>query len=57
MHDFHLANEIVKIVLAHDLDFLVLGSHGHKELKDLVFGTTVDKVRHRIQIPLLIVYK
>ncbi|PJB13616.1 MAG: iron/manganese transporter [Flavobacteriales bacterium CG_4_9_14_3_um_filter_40_17] len=51
------ANEIVKIVLAHDLDFLVLGSHGHKELKDLVFGTTVDKVRHRIQIPLLIVYK
>lgn len=51
------AAEIVKIVIAQDLDFLVLGSHGHKELKDLVFGTTVDKVRHRIQIPLLIVYK
>ncbi|PKP40227.1 MAG: iron/manganese transporter [Bacteroidetes bacterium HGW-Bacteroidetes-13] len=51
------ANEIVKIVNAQKIDFLVLGSHGHKGLKDLVFGTTVDKVRHQLKIPLLIVYE
>ncbi len=36
-------------------DLLVMGTHGHTGLKDLVFGTTVDKLRHKISIPLLIV--
>ena len=38
-------------------DLLVMGAHGHKGFKDLLFGTTVDSVRHRIKIPLLIVRK
>ena len=36
-------------------DLLVMGAHGHKFFKDLVFGTTVDTVRHRVGIPVLIV--
>jgi manganese transport protein len=36
-------------------DILVMGAHGHKGIKDMVFGTTVDKVRHRINIPVFIV--
>jgi manganese transport protein len=36
-------------------DLLVLGAHGHHGLKDLLFGTTVDAVRHRVRIPVLIV--
>jgi manganese transport protein len=36
-------------------DILVMGAHGHKGLKDIVFGTTVDKVRHRVNIPVFIV--
>lgn len=36
-------------------DLFVLGAHGHKGLKDLIFGTTVDAVRHRVKIPMLIV--
>lgn len=36
-------------------DILVMGAHGHKGLKDIVFGTTVDKVRHRVDIPVFIV--
>lgn len=36
-------------------DLLVMGAHGHKGLKDMVFGTTVDKVRHRVNIPVFIV--
>jgi manganese transport protein len=32
-----------------------MGTHGHTGFKDLIFGTTVDKLRHKISIPLLIV--
>jgi manganese transport protein len=49
------ANEIVKIVSTHDIDLLVMGVHGHKGLKDLIFGTTVDSVRHKIKVPILVV--
>ncbi|NMH28297.1 Nramp family divalent metal transporter [Flavobacterium silvaticum] len=46
---------IPKIVNEGDFDMLVMGTHGHSGLKDLIFGTTVDKVRHGISIPLMIV--
>jgi manganese transport protein len=36
-------------------DLLVMGAHGHKFFKDLIFGATVDTVRHRVGIPVLIV--
>lgn len=34
---------------------LVLGSHGHRGLNDLVHGQTVSSVRHRLTIPILVV--
>lgn len=46
---------IPKIVNAADFDLLVLGGHGHTGLKDLLFGTTVDSVRHKVNIPVFIV--
>ena len=49
------ANEIERIISDQTIDLLVLGSHGHKGFKDLIFGTTVDSVRHRIDIPIFIV--
>ncbi|GET22612.1 Nramp family divalent metal transporter [Prolixibacter denitrificans] len=49
------ASEISKLITKNDIDFLVVGSHGHKRVKDMVYGTTVDSLRHTIQIPLLIV--
>ena len=36
-------------------DLLVMGAHGHRALKDLIFGTTVEAVRHAVKIPVLIV--
>lgn len=36
-------------------DLLVLGAHGHRGLSDLIFGTTINAVRHRVQIPILVV--
>lgn len=46
---------IPKIINKGNFDILVMGTHGHTGLKDLLFGTTVDKLRHKISIPLLIV--
>jgi len=36
-------------------DILILGAHGHSFFKDLIFGTTVDAVRHKVKIPVLII--
>ncbi len=36
-------------------DLLVMGSHGHGWLKDLIFGTTIEAVRHKVNIPVMIV--
>jgi manganese transport protein len=49
------ARAIAEITKTNDLQLLVMGAHGHKGLKDLIFGTTVDAVRHKITIPVLVV--
>ena len=46
---------IPKIINEGDYDLLIMGTHGHTGFKDLIFGTTVDNVRHKINIPLFIV--
>jgi manganese transport protein len=49
------AKSITQIVKDEKIDFLVMGSHGHKAFKDLIFGTTVNSVRHKVNIPVLVV--
>lgn len=49
------ASAIAKIVNEEKVDFIVMGSHGHKALKDLIFGTTVNSVRHKVNVPVLVV--
>lgn len=46
--------EIARIVKEHDCDLLVLGSHGHKTIKDWIFGETINTLRHKIDIPVFI---
>ena len=48
---------IPEIINTGGFDVLVMGTHGHTGFKDLLFGTTVDKLRHEISIPLFIVKK
>jgi manganese transport protein len=38
-----------------NLDLLVMGAHGHKGISDWIFGTTLDTVRHKVNIPVLII--
>jgi len=41
--------------LVKDADLLVMGTHGHTTFKDLLFGTTIESVRHKISVPLVLV--
>lgn len=47
--------EIVRITEEANSDILIMGSHGHKGLKDFIFGSTIDAVRHKLKIPVLVV--
>ena len=46
---------IAALVGDSEADLLVMGAHGHRGLKDVVLGATVDSVRHHVKVPVLIV--
>jgi len=48
-------DEIVRIVQEEEADLLVMGAHGHRGIKDLLYGETINKVRHELKIPVLVV--
>jgi manganese transport protein len=43
------------LVKEKNANLLVMGSHGHDGIKDWIFGATIDSVRHRVKVPVLIV--
>ena len=47
--------EIVRIVKDKKADLIVMGAHGHTGVKDILYGETVNAVRHELKIPVLIV--
>ena len=46
-------DEIARICKSEDIELLIVGSHGHKFLKDIVYGSTANEVRHRVRVPVL----
>ena len=48
------APEIARIVKETDCDLLIIGSHGHTTAKDIIFGETINSVRHLVKIPVFI---
>jgi manganese transport protein len=54
LHGPNPAGEIVSHLRQDPVDLLVVGSHGHGMVRDLLLGQTVDKVRHSLGVPMLI---
>ncbi len=54
-HGSRPRTEIVAYAREIDADLLVMGAHGHRRLKDLIFGTTIDPVRHALNVPILVI--
>jgi manganese transport protein len=44
-----------EIVREHGIDLLVVGAHGHRGLADVVHGSTINELRHRLEIAVLVV--
>lgn len=51
----HRSREIIRIVKEQQADLLVIGAHGHRGFKDILYGETVNAVRHGLNIPVLVV--
>jgi manganese transport protein len=48
-------SEIIRAARRLQPDLVVMGAHGHTGLKDLIFGTTIDGVRHAVSAAVLVV--
>ena len=47
--------EILKTAEREHCDLIAMTTHGHRLLGDLIFGSTIEEVRHRAAIPVLLV--
>jgi len=48
------AEEIVKWVTTRGCDLVAMSTHGHRFVNDLLYGSTADTVRHRVDVPVLL---
>ena len=53
--DGHPAEELDNYAGSHDIDLVVIGSHGRKGLDRLLIGSVADKVIRGAKVPVLIV--
>ena len=54
-HSSSPKREIVRYARQLKPDLVIMGAHGHGGLKDLIFGNTINPVRHDLELPMLIV--
>ena len=47
--------EILKTAEKEKCNLIAMGSHGHRLIGDIVFGSTIHQVRHHTRIPVLLV--
>jgi nucleotide-binding universal stress UspA family protein len=48
------ATELIKTAEEQQVDLIAMSTHGHRFLADLLHGTTADRVRHLVKIPVLL---
>jgi len=48
------ATELIRLATARHVDLIAMSTHGHRGLNDLLRGTTVNRVRHEVRIPVLL---
>ncbi len=47
--------QIIAFCNEQKVDLLIMGAHGHRGLKDILFGASISEVRHALSIPVLVV--
>ena len=49
------AEGILKVAEGRQCDLIAMTAHGHRLLGDLLYGSTINEVRHKAQVPVLLV--
>jgi nucleotide-binding universal stress UspA family protein len=49
------SGEIIKLAHEKDVDLIAMTTHGHGLISDILYGATADKVRHAVDVPVLLV--
>ena len=47
--------EILRLAEVEQCDLIAMTTHGHRLIGDILFGSTIEYVRHRTSIPLLVI--
>src|SRR5205809_6793151 len=48
------SDEIIKLAGEKDIDLIAMTTHGHRFVSDILYGATADKVRHQVEVPVLL---
>ncbi|MBA2744283.1 MAG: universal stress protein [Chthoniobacterales bacterium] len=48
------ATQIIRLARAEPIDLIAMTTHGHRLLSDILHGSTADKVRHEVDVPVLL---
>ena len=48
------SDEIIRVSKDEQVDLIAMSTHGHRFLSDLIHGTTADRVRHLVKVPVLL---
>jgi universal stress protein A len=48
------SDEIVKLAREKNVDLIAMTTHGHRLISDILYGATADKVRHAVEVPVLL---
>lgn len=48
------AKELVKLAREEHVDLVAMATHGHKGVADVIYGSTVNHVRHNLAVPVLL---
>lgn len=47
------ATELIRVVEEKSVDLIAMSTHGHRFISDIIHGSTADRVRHLVRIPVL----
>ena len=48
------STEIIKLARTEPVELIAMSTHGHRFISDLLYGSTADKVRHQVDVPVLL---
>lgn len=48
------SSEIIKVAEEEGVDLIAMSTHGHRLINDILRGTTVNRVRHQVKVPVLL---